>query len=272
MAFRDERRFDVVLAEGTVPGQKDGAGFLRHLGSFVDHEGMIFCTTHSPTSLLAETCRRMVKPIFATRFGDFAEELKQLTTFFTPDLDSLGGMSRLYEDWVLDTVLHPWKREVVFTVTDAIRALDADFDVVGTSPRFAQDWRWYKAVPGDAKGVNGQVVDEYDKWSAYFLDYRVEPGPALGFCSKTLEDKCAAIFELDIGIWEADDVGRLPEFFDALEDVAALIGQDLAATAASIRDYIFAMRGLIAGDMQADFGTFRTWFGRGMQYVSFIRR
>ncbi len=270
--FSDDRLFDVVTCEGVVPGQENTADFLRHISSFVDVDGIVMLTTHSPTSLLAEICRRMIKPLFAKAYPNPEEELKRLVEFFTPDLDSLQGMTRIYEDWVLDTIVHPWKREVVFTIPDAIDALDENFDALGTSPSFSQDWRWYKAVPQDTLGVNGHVRAEYNKWSAYFLDYRVEPGKALDFCSKTLEESCADIHNLHIDIWEADNIGALPVFLGKLSDVADTIATDMAPTAVSIGDYIDGMQGLINGNFGADFGNFRPWFGRGMQYISLMRR
>jgi len=272
LAFQDKRRFDVVTCEGVVPGQTDPAAYLRHIASFADTGGIVYCTAHSPTSLLAEICRRMLKPVFAVRYNDFDDQLTHLTDFVTPDLDSLKGMTRLYDDWVLDTILHPWRREVVFTVPDAIDALDDDFDVVGTSPRFAQDWRWYKAVPGDKASVNGHIREEYDKWSAYFLDYRIEPDGALKFSSKTLEDACADALDAHVDIWENDDVKAMPAFLEKLSAIADLVEGDMSLTARSIADFIVGMKQLLDGNMDADFGAFRPWFGRGLQYVSLIRR
>ena len=272
LEFSDDRCFDVVTCEGVVPGQENTANFLRHIASFTDIDGIIMLTTHSPTSLLAEICRRMVKPLFGREYPDVDEELHRMVDFFTPDLDSLKGMTRIYEDWVLDTILHPWKREVAFSIPNAIDALDDNFDVVGTSPSFSQDWRWYKAVPEDHQSINGHVRAEFNKWSAFFLDYRVDPDDVLSFSSEALEKQCADILDMHVDIWETNDIGALPTFLGKLSDIADTIAADMAPTATSIGDYIVGMRGLIDGKMDADFGDFRPWFGRGMQYVSFMRR
>jgi hypothetical protein len=41
-------------------------------------------------------------------------------------------------------------------------------------------------------------------------------------------------------------------------------------TAKAIRDFASGARRMLKGE-DADFGTFPPWFGRGMQYLSFVR-
>ena len=52
-------------------------------------------------------------------------------------------MSRPLNDWILDNVLHPFVGKLM-SMHDAITALDDSFDVLGASPHFITDWRWYK--------------------------------------------------------------------------------------------------------------------------------
>jgi SAM-dependent methyltransferase len=100
LSFTFPTPFDAVLCEGVLGGQRDTEAFLGHVASFVAPEGVLAITTMSPTSLLAEACRRVLKPIFAERFRDEARLVQELVAFFEPDLRSLPGMSRLHEDWV----------------------------------------------------------------------------------------------------------------------------------------------------------------------------
>jgi ubiquinone/menaquinone biosynthesis C-methylase UbiE len=271
LGYRDAKKYDLVIAEGIVPGQSDPAAFLRHIAGFVDEGGAIFCTLHSATSILAEVCRRMVKPIFARRHSDFDMCLGEMTHFFSPDLNSLHGMTRLHEDWVLDTILHPWRSSVVFTIADAITALGAQFEVLGTSPHFEQDWRWYKTVGEDPRSINDHVLDQLDKWAACLIDYRQEPEGLPGISSSALEAHCRDLYYRHIEIWDRDDVEAIPEWLEQLLAIRDQIAQPFPHTAASITDFAAAMARMIDGETAPDFGHFTNWFGRGLQYVSMVR-
>lgn len=119
--YVDMRHFDVVLCEALIPGQRQPAEFLQRIASFVAPSGLLVCTSISPESYLAETCRRMILPIFATHFPDLGARIEALTRFFTPDLESLPGMSRLHADWVLDNIIHPHTSLGLFAMDEAIR-------------------------------------------------------------------------------------------------------------------------------------------------------
>lgn len=268
--YRDERRFDLVICEGLIPGQVDPARYLRHVAEFAAPGGLVVTTTISYTSIMSEVCRRLVKPVFAARNDDFASLVTGLVDFFESDLNSLTGMSRLHEDWVLDQILHPWQANT-FNLLEAIDTISDDFDLHGTQPRFVDDWRWYKSIDGPDSGINALAREQYVNALAAFLDYRVEPDMTWNVDGQALEAACQRAFELHLEIWHADDTARLPEFFSLVDEVAELLDGWMDGTAQSFRDYIRGMESLVRDDGSADFDTFRTMFGRGQQYASFIR-
>ena len=272
LAYTAAAGFDVVLCEGVVGGQSDPAAFLSHIASFVAPEGLLVITTMSPPSLLAETCRRVLKPVFCQRFSDHRRLLDELVAFFGPDLRSLPGMSRLHEDWVLDNILHPWPERITFSMPEAIAAIDAGFDVLGTSPSFVQDWRWYKSIPLDAQTWNTIALAEYDRWAGYFLDYRVHPALPGQPPAAALDIACQRVLQLQHRIWHNDALDLIPEFADHLGSIRELIAVAMPDTARSISDFLAGLGEFLNGNLEADFGTFRSWFGRGQQYLSFIRR
>jgi hypothetical protein len=51
-----------------------------------------------------------------------------------------------------------------------------------------------------------------------------------------------------------------------------MIASPAPETARAITDYVNGLEAFVEGDAGADFGSFRTWFGRGQQYVSFSRK
>jgi SAM-dependent methyltransferase len=270
--FTATTTFDVVLCEGVVGGQAKTEEFLSHVASFVAPEGVLVITTMSPASLLAEICRRVLKPIFAARFPDEHRLLEELVAFFEPDLRSLPGMSRVHEDWVLDNILGPWPEQLVFTIPEATATLDKEFDFLGTSPTFVQDWRWYKSIPLDTRSWNDIALEEYSRWAGYFLDYRIRPAGPFPMLANELESACRTVIRIQQRIWCDDALHLVPEFVAALRVISSMIAHTTPETAESIAHFIRGLDGLVNGNMAADFGSFRQWFGRGQQYVSFVRK
>jgi len=272
LAYTSATPFDVVLCEGVLPGQPDAAAFLSHIASFVAPEGMIVITTMSPSSLLAEACRRVLKPVFSERFSDSRRLVDELVAFFGPDLRSLRGMSRLHEDWVLDNILHPWPQRITFSMLEAIATLDAEFDVLGTSPSFMQDWRWYKSIPSSPETWNSIATSEYGRWAGYFLDYRFQPTLPGYPPAAELDSACLRALQLQHRIWHNNSLDLVAEFADTLRAIRELIEGAMPETAKSISDFLEGLEDFANGNLEAHFGTFRSWFGRGQQYLSLVRR
>jgi ubiquinone/menaquinone biosynthesis C-methylase UbiE len=270
--YAKDTSFDVVLCEGVLGGQPETEKFLSHVASFAGPEGVLVITTMSPTGLLAEVCRRILKPVFTARFPDHRRLVEELVAFFGPDLRSLPGMSRLHVDWVLDQILHPWPERFTFTIPEAITTLASEFDVLGTSPSFVQDWRWYKSIPLDSQSWNDIAIEEYNRWAGYLLDYRIRPGIQRLPSPSGLEPACHAALQIQNRIWRGDTLSMIPEFVAALQQIQDLIAPTMPDTALSISDFCSGLRDLLAGNREADFGSFRPWFGRGQQYVSFVRK
>jgi hypothetical protein len=180
-------------------------------------------------------------------------------------------MSRLHEDWVLDNILHPWPTHCTFTIPEAIAALDDAFDLLGTSPSFIQDWRWYKSIPQANRTWNDVAREECERWSGYFLDYRLNPVNATPFGAR-LEHACALALDCQHRIWRENAIEDIPRFLQHLAVIRETVAGSLPETAASITGFMHGIADLSAGNQDADFGAFRCWFGRGQQYVSFVRK
>jgi SAM-dependent methyltransferase len=272
--FADSRSFDLVLCEGIVHAQRDPAGFLKHMAGVTAPGGIVVATTHSAISMFPEMCRRLMRPLFARDTPKRDELLPRLVRFFAPDLTYLPGMSRLPEDWVQDNILQPWPdaEQLVFTIEDAILALDDDFDLLGTSPRFIQDWRWYKSIPEDKHTLNEHAMAEAKRWSLAFLDHRVDPFALRDFEVIGLEEACRHAIALSNAAWRSGIEDDIRGFLVQAQKIQTSLSTAMPRTAASIADYVNGIESILAGRNEAEFGDFRSLFGRTQQYVSFTRR
>lgn len=271
--YQDDRRFDVVFCEGVIPNQESPPVFLKKISSFVAPGGVMCITTMSPFSCLAEVCRRVMRPFFPQEINCAVEDAVK---FFREDLLSLTGMSRFHEDWVFDTILHPWGESLFFSIPDAIETVSDEFDFYKSSPSFLMDWRWYKSVNGAEFGTNEMANNAYARNSLFLIDYRVDPAeithPAHGSWLP-LEEDCKEAYEVHMEIWLNGDIDAIyTKFLPLMGRISSKLVNLLPVTARSLQDFISGMHEMKTKGLQADFKSFRTWFGRGQQYVSFIRK
>jgi ubiquinone/menaquinone biosynthesis C-methylase UbiE len=272
LGFRQDAHYDVVLCEGVIPIQVDPAGFLRHIARLAKPGGVVVLTTVSATSVLAEVCRRMFKPLVAAQISSFDAQVEFLTDFFKPDLESLKGMSRGHRDWVLDCIMHPWGQGRLFSIPDAIDAIGEQFDFHGASPNFVTDWRWYKTMVEDDFGFNRVASAAWRKGSAATIDHRCDPGAAQGCDGAALEVLCQQAVALHRHAWEGDDREALDRFLAVVSAIADLLRPALPETAHALAGFVEGIGQFRQGIAPHGLAPFRPLFGRGQQYVSFIRR
>jgi len=277
-AYRDDARYDVVLCEGLIPGQPQPKQFLDHVSSFCAPGGVVVFTTISYVSQLAEFCRRVFRPVIVADKSPFERQVTIASDIFRDHLATFGVSTRPIEDWVSDNILHDWlvSENQVFSVLDAIDIFGDRFQFHSSSPRFLTDDRWYKAVGRDSDTANDLVIQQYHTFSAMLLDYRVKletiNGAGLNkeWVTK-LEDFSFQAYRGHLKICRERSYKSLGEFTDPLEGIAASLPPEMTATREGITDFVHGIRKVAAGDTYHKFGAFKSWWGRGQQYASFVR-
>ncbi len=270
-------RFDLVICEGLLPGQKNPNEFLKTVSSFAGDGSTIVITTLSAISTFPEVCRRVMKPFLPPAANNFDDTVDKAVEWFGPHLTTLPGMSRFPKDWVMDSIFHPWSREITYSIPDAIAAIGDEFDVHGSSPRFITDWRWYKSINQTDSGFNDRAIAEYEFCAAAFIDYRCNVHDAAGINVRHLSDLCQQAYDLHVRIWEEDDtMDGLSEFLKLTEEIRDTVKGSLVQTAAALDDYIRVIRQMQKTPGERIevpvFNEFEGLFGRGQQYLSFTRK
>jgi 2-polyprenyl-3-methyl-5-hydroxy-6-metoxy-1,4-benzoquinol methylase len=270
--YRSGEQFDLVLCEGVIPFQVDPRRFVRHVGKFVRPGGLLVVTTIDGVSFLGESTRRLI----ASRLTEFKapapERLKVLAPFFKPHLATLKGMSRSVEDWIYDNILIPYTGRL-FSIADAIAALDESFDIYGTSPSFLTDWRWYKEIHGEQRrAYNQRAVDQYLRNVTTLIDYRVEIPPMPLKTGKRTLALAEKIFYSMVAMENSGSTEKSRGIIDGLREIAALVKPASKATAAALAEAAAFLQKPLSKKRPPSLRSFRSFFGRGQQYVSFIRR
>ncbi len=269
--FRRPERFDLVLAEGCLPFQLDPEGLLDHVAGFVAPGGLLVITTVSPLSIAAEIIRRlMCRPLIDPALS-LETQLARLRPLLAPHLAALSGRSRPVDDWLLDNILHPFHETRCLALAQAIDRLADRFDVLGGSPAFWTDFRWYKTLTQWDRGFNAVAREASRRSAASLIDHRVVIGhqPDQG---DRLEAAATDLWQVMCTLERrrARDPAPAAAAVKALADHLALLG---AATLAPCLDALREAEDHLAGRLPAERMTaFPALWGRGQQYLSLIRR
>lgn len=271
--FQRDELFDVVICEGLIPAQNDPKQFAKTVARFAKPAGVCVVTCHDEVGMFPDLLRCLIGSIVTEESMAFEAKRDILVTVFEKHLKNLRGMTRSCQDWVVDQILHKtfWCDSHFFSVEDAIDALGDSFDVYGASPFFFTDWRWYKDVFGEKRAFNAIGKDCYLKNIHNFLDYRYE------FPARSIEDNkqlinlCYRIRKCISGYGLERKKEYIDEIYREIVKLQTLVSLFSPDTAEALTDFGHALKKYPKIGPQADWGRFAAWWGRGTQYLSFIR-
>ncbi|KHK00292.1 class I SAM-dependent methyltransferase [Desulfovibrio sp. TomC] len=270
-AFASSETFDFVLCEGVIPLQNDPAAMTRKVAAHTTPGGVFVMTAADSISYLADLLRRIYgQALLAGSSESLASQVEMLLPVFKPHLDTLPAMSRPYPDWILDNILQPFVGKL-YSLAEAIDALADSFTFHGSSPDFMTDWRWYKSLFGEARDFNARARDCYASNLHNLLDHRYVWEPRNPGDNAVLKKHCDAIFALCLAHQSALHPPILLDVAKHVEAIAAFTANFSPQTATALRDYAGGIRSMAAGTAPEQLDEFCALFGRGQQYVSFLR-
>jgi 2-polyprenyl-3-methyl-5-hydroxy-6-metoxy-1,4-benzoquinol methylase len=236
--FDPRREYDVVICENWLGRSPHERALLRKLAGFVRSEGVLAITAISPIGLVPNILRRGLAVGVAHPALDFEQRTERLARTFGPHLSTIAAMTRSVTDWVHDNLINPAYYDLVLTIPAIVDELGPAFEIVGSSPAFAQDWRWFKALHGEARAVNAHVLSEYRRYCHNYFDYRSQPCAGDPALNERLERDSLALIDA-VRDLESAALARRPT--DAPR----------AATVALCRSIASGMAGLSAGGSAA---------------------
>jgi len=191
--WRTSERFDIVLCEGLLGlSGRDSRSLLAAAGEKVRVGGVLVITCIDAISQCADVLRRAMAQPYIRKDASLQENVEALKPVFAPHLATLKGMTRSVEDWIVDNILNPASIGPTFSIPDALEAVEGKFCVLGCSPRFLIDWRWYK----EADSSNKWAIESYWRNCHNLYDYReIRPEREFSIENKELASKCREIRE-----------------------------------------------------------------------------
>ena len=269
--FETDERFDMVMCEGAIPWQVDPAGILKQVARFTARGGILVITCIDEVSAFVESLRRLQAAIIVDREAPIREQVQQLLPVFKRDLESLAGMSRPHEDWILDQILQPFIGNF-FSIETAIETLDGTFDIHGSSPKFIQDWTWYKDVPLREMSDNRLCIGSYRRNIHNFLDYRFQFDPRPEEDNMRIVDLVNSVTKAELDYENNADKGLLEYIRDNLMQLETEVEAFSSPTAASLADFRHGLDAYLKTGAFPVLKEFAPIFGRGQQYLCLIRK
>ncbi len=262
--YVDETRYDLVLAESVIPTQHEPILFLEKLSEKLVAGGLLVFTCMDPMSLLSETLRNAIVKDLNLIDDNLLFSAEKITDFFKEDLDLLPGMNRRRSDWAIDQIIKPPVGPLL-DIPTALTSLENTAIFHGSSPRFLEDFRWYKSPEIPLENLSKLALQNYWEKSHNFLDFRDIAKSIKSEDNKKLMKMSSDIYsEVHEKIWTSHSRPTIIRHCKSLKD---LISKVSPITAESLESFIKYWDTNDTGDLS----NFRPWWGRGTQYVSVIK-
>jgi len=268
--FKIDKKFDLVIAEACIPGQKDPDKYLLHISSFVKENGILVTTTTSKSSSLSEILRALYGFLIYEQFKNNNLYIDFLELKFSNHLSKLGTNTRSIRDWVLDNIINTYHKDgSIYSMGEVVKNLDK-FEFQSSVPSFLLDLSWYKNYKISENQKNNILELELFRLETYLLDWRVKEKDLLGLSNETcirINASIELVFDEVFQILnQSNSTVSINNLTTSLNNLKIELSSQFNVTIKSINDFI----GFLNSEdyLNYNFSEFESWWGRGQQYVS----
>ena len=262
-------RFDIAIAECWLGNTDQGKSIINGLRSCLKPGGVMILTSSPHIGLLANAMRALLGyRLTSDPLLKFQEKVNLLLGAFSSHLDNLQGMSRYYEDWIIDVLLNPGALVEFISPVDLIAALEG-LDLLATYPRISESWTWYKNFESTDLNFENQWVENYWSRSHNFLDSNTSVDPLNDAIQNyQLDNFCKILIErvVQLRVHARPD----PQSLNILGQVKKLVPErnKFVNEAISEFEHVYSMQEISMSDI-SEMEIFGRWFGRELMYMSF---
>lgn len=276
--FEPEGLYDLVLCENWLGALPDERELIKKLASMVSVGGALVMTIVPHCGFMPNVLRKLMADKIAAPDMNFDTKTELFVKAFGPHLATIKSMTRSHIDWVRDCMINPHYLNVALPLDTVLADIGADMEILGSSPVFNTDWRWFKSLHGVARQFNESFRDSYIANCHNFVDYRQLYAPRAASENAPLEDTCGALHAAAVALekklslgggWEGDDSARVLTLIDDLAHVLSAVSPHFSDALKEAGDAL-SSDGLDAAAV-AKQRHFNALFGRETVYVSFTR-
>jgi hypothetical protein len=262
--------YDLVIAEGIINCQIEAEKMTRIISNHVKKGGILIVTSNTNASLLSELCRKILALKIKIEEKTFNKKIyfNKICKLFNSHIKTLNIKTRTIQDWVNDNIIQHIKfGKYKFDLEDYIRILEKKFVFYGSSPNFFTDYLWYKKFNYKKDRTNYLALKNFKKIEINFLDYRVDPITKYNNFSK-LNYYFKQSYKLALQILDKNNLEYLEQFLKSLTKIKSELPSEFNITKKSINEFIVLINNY---EKIKTSKNFKSWWGRGQQYLSFIK-
>jgi len=270
LEYKSDQLFDIVLCEGVIPFQENPSKFTKIVSKNVISGGILIITTIDAVSFLGESLRRLIAYKIIDTTNSVEDRLKKLRPIFSEHLETLPAKTRLVDDWIYDNILIPYTGKL-FSICDAIECLNDEFNVYNSSPKFMTDWRWYKQIINQESHNNNIFIDQYHCNLLNFLDYREDFFLHDKLSGKKILNQSINLFTYMNVLERTKDPQVMLKCIDSIKTISAFKDVIKPNSIRSFNSVLNFLSKKTKINYNLDLTDFKSFFGRGQQYISFIK-
>lgn len=265
-----EEQFDIVLCENWLGTSEHELSLLNKLSSMVADQGAFVVTTISPIGFVPNLLRRFLAAYAAPLQDSFEKRTTALVQTFGSHLDTLKAMTRNKIDWVQDNMINPAYFGLALSIPHVIEELGPDFEVMGSCPSFAEDWRWFKSLHGSHRQMNEHFLSEYWRKAHNFLDHRSPVTTREETANIALEQKAIALLKA-IEMHEEARAQGVDEVLFCTEEFLSFVPKEMTPAIVALEEMRDTIKTIGKGGQMRNMSNFSSLFGRETVYISFFK-
>jgi SAM-dependent methyltransferase len=277
--FQSDNLFDVVLCENWLGNLPHERKLIEKLVSLVVPGGVMVLTIVPYIGFFPNVMRKLIGLRLVPPAMNFEAKTKVLTEAFSPHLATIANMTRSHRDWVHDCLINPHYLNVVLPLESVFDAVGTEMEALGTFPRAATDWRWFKALTGAERKFNEMLSKSLREESHNFLDYRKLWPKRAEEKNVALEATCTALHRAALA-WQSafdDNDARLADHTVDISRLLAELSPQLAEIDGELMQAMSELTAVwnapvVTSSTVSNMKAFGALFGRETVYLSLTRR
>jgi len=269
-AYPLEKCYDLVIAEGVIPGMNNRAEVLGRIADLIKPGGVVVVTCVDEISYFFEVLKRLVACRLTDGLENLNDKVQVLVQAFASHLQKLNYATRPVEDWVTDQLLNPALHGELFSMADCIREFGSGFELLGSSPDLFTDLSWYKDIhsPDSAR-----KLEQFERKRHVLMLWNMPESERTAALNAQLFQACAELRKL-LGTYEKQASPQIMSLIiNQLEAVLELSSDLDPRINKAIREVIKLLEDKeLNTEKVARSDDFAAAFGRGQQYVSMVKK
>ena len=272
--YKEDKLFDIIIAEGFIPSLDTKYEILEKVDTLLKSGGIFITTTADEISLFFDISRRLLANLLVKdKDINFQEKIEIFVKAFESHLNTLEGMGRPKADWAADILMGDAMYQTSLDPSDLIEFYKNKFYYYNYSPSIIVDDTWFREVSLDIQKFNEKKKNNYLKVSHTLFHYKVFDGFREIQKNIELRNLCKKFISYTK---QTQYEKYTPELKDNILKVLIEIKDNFQNENITILNALDDLLMLIQEDKFTieeinQLKYFKSAFGRGQQYISFIK-